>query len=131
MPGSQLGPITTEQRQALLDNSLVSGVYEKTIDRESAYEVLKGAHSNAPKQDAVDASGHKGTSSHPSNEEQGGNALLNGLGEVLFGRTGPRGAKHDGLAQAMVKSAVRTIGSSVGREIVRGVLGGILGGRKR
>jgi hypothetical protein len=131
MPGSQLGPITPEQRKALLDNSLVAGVYEKTIDRESAYEVLKGAHTNTSKDGDDKVAGHPGASAPSSNAEQGSNALLNGLGEVLFGRTGPRGAKHDGLAQAMVKSAVRTIGSSVGREIVRGVLGGILGGRQR
>jgi len=42
LPGSQLGPITPEQRQALLTNSLVAGVYEQTLDRESAYERLKG-----------------------------------------------------------------------------------------
>jgi hypothetical protein len=129
LPGSQLGPITPEQRQALLDNSLVAGVYEKAIDRESAYESLKGAQPNA-------AANSNGTSSAnnsaaPSSNQTGDKALLSGLGDVLFGRTGPRGAKQDGLAQAMVKSAVRTIGSSVGREIVRGVLGGILGGRRR
>jgi DNA helicase HerA-like ATPase len=129
LPGSQLGPITPEQRKALLDNSLVAGVYEKAIDRESAYETLKGAQPTS-------AAGSNGTSSAnnssvPSSNETGDNGLLGGLGDVLFGRTGPRGAKQDGLAQAMVKSAVRTIGSSVGREIVRGVLGGILGGRRR
>ncbi len=128
MPGSQLGPITPEQRKDLLNGSLVAGVYEKVIDRESAYEVLKGAHANGiPDANASDKAGNTA----PSNTEGGGNALLSGLGDVLFGRTGPRGAKQDGIAQAMVKSAVRTIGSSVGREIVRGVLGGILGGRRR
>jgi DNA helicase HerA-like ATPase len=131
MPGSQLGPITPEQRKALLDNSLVAGVYEKTIDRESAYEVLKGAHATQDQEANDKTSTNAGTSTASPSAENGSNALLNGLGEVLFGRTGPRGAKHDGLAQAMVMSAVRTIGSSVGREIVRGVLGGILGGRKR
>jgi DNA helicase HerA-like ATPase len=131
MPGSQLGPITPEQRKALLDNSLVTGVYEKTIDRESAYEVLKGAHASPDEGAQTKTSPSSDASTSASHAENGSNALLNGLGEVLFGRTGPRGAKHDGLAQAMVKSAVRTIGSSVGREIVRGVLGGILGGRKR
>src|SRR3990167_4918924 len=41
-PGSQIGPITPEQRKALIAGSLVAGVYEKTVDRESAYEKLKG-----------------------------------------------------------------------------------------
>src|SRR5512139_3488109 len=39
-PGSQIGPITPQQRQALLANSVVAGVYEKTVDRESAFERL-------------------------------------------------------------------------------------------
>ena len=133
LPGSQLGPITPEQRKALLDNSLVAGVYEKAIDRESAYESLKGAQPNSAANPNANPNGtpSANNSAAPSSNETGDNALLSGLGDVLFGRTGPRGAKQDGLAQAMVKSAVRTIGSSVGREIVRGVLGGILGGRRR
>ena len=131
MPGSHLGPITPEQRKALIDHSLVAGVYEKTIDRESAYELLKGAHPATSTEASQTTPGHTGANKPSPANEKDGNALLGGLGEVLFGRTGPRGAKHDGLAQAMVRSAVRTIGSSVGREIVRGVLGGILGGRKR
>ena len=101
------------------------------IDRESAYEILKGAQPSEATDPNQTVSEKNGAGTMGTENDQGNNALLTGLGEVLFGRTGPRGAKHDGLAQAMVKSAVRTIGSSVGREIVRGVLGGILGGRKR
>ena len=41
------------------------------------------------------------------------------------------GGQRDGVAQMVVKSAVRTVGSAVGREIVRGVLGGLLGGGGR
>jgi DNA helicase HerA-like ATPase len=122
LPGSQLGPITPEQRQALLANSLVAGVYEQTLDRESAYERLKGATpTNAP----VDAASQAPAQTSVTNQ------VLSGLGEALFGSTGPRGGQHQGLAQVMVKSAVRNIGSAVGREIVRGVMGSILGGRKR
>ncbi len=41
-PGSQIGPITPAQRQALVQGSLVAGVYEQAVDRESAYEKLRG-----------------------------------------------------------------------------------------
>ena len=41
-PASRIGPITADERQALIAGSLVAGVYEKTVDRESAYEKLKG-----------------------------------------------------------------------------------------
>ena len=40
-PGSQIGPVSAAQRQALLQGSLVAGKYEKTIDRESAHEKLQ------------------------------------------------------------------------------------------
>ena len=120
-PGSQIGPITPQQRQALMAHSLVAGNYDKTIDRESAYEMLQqraspvtgGKPATAGKDAAADDEG-----------------MLGGMGtmvkEALFGRTGPRGGQYDGLVQSMAKSAVR----SAGREIIRGVLGGILGRRR-
>jgi hypothetical protein len=66
----------------------------------------------------------------PADASAGG-GLLGGLKDVLFGSTGPRGGKHQGLAEAAARSAVRTIGSSVGREIVRSVLFSLLGGGSR
>ncbi|ART51747.1 ATP-binding protein [Acidovorax carolinensis] len=123
-PGSQLGPITPQQRQALMASSLVAGVYEKTVDRESAYEKLKGRATEASEQ----VGNGKNANGAPADE---GGGLMGGLNDVLFGSTGPRGGKRDGLAQTMAKSAVRTMGTSLGREILRGVLGGIFGGSKR
>jgi DNA helicase HerA-like ATPase len=116
-PASQLGPISAAQRQALMQGSLVAGVYEKAIDRESAHEVLSARMQSG----AAAAS--------PAGSAAGG--MLGGLNDLLFGSTGPRGAQRDGLAQTLAKSAVRTMGSAVGREIIRGVLGGIFGGRSR
>ena len=123
-PGSQLGPITPQQRQALLQDSLVAGVYEKEVNRESASELLQArAGATAGQAGAASNGGAAGQSAF------GG--MLGGLNDALFGSTGPRGAKHDGLAQSMAKSAVRSIGSSVGREIIRGVLGSLFGGKRR
>ena len=123
-PGSQIGPITPEQRQALLKNSLVSGVYEKVQDRESAYEKLQSrVQAGAAAAQTLPVGGAAGQT------DSGG--IMGGLKDVLFGTTGPRGGVHDGLAQSMAKSAVRTIGSTVGREIIRGVLGSLFGGRRR
>jgi uncharacterized protein len=126
-PGSQLGPITPQQRQALMASSLVAGVYEKMVDRESAYEKLKGRTADAgePAGSAAGAGNGKAASGAPA---EAGGGLLGGLNDVLFGSTGPRGGKHDGLAQTMAKSAVRTMGTTLGKEILRGVLGGIFGG---
>jgi DNA helicase HerA-like ATPase len=122
-PGSQVGPITTEQRQALLQNSLVAGVYEKAHDRESAYEKLQGRVQAGAAAAQTQAGGEAA-----GQTDSGG--IMGGLKDVLFGSTGPRGGAHDGLAQSMAKSAVRSIGSAVGREIVRGVLGSLLGKRR-
>jgi len=126
-PGSQIGPITPEQRKALIASSLVAGVYEKTVDRESAYEKIKG-RTNVSADQAQEAKTQAGKAP-PAQDSSGG--MLGGLNDVLFGSTGPRGGKYDGLAQTLAKSAMRTMGSSVGREIIRGVLGGIFGGGKR
>jgi hypothetical protein len=54
--------------------------------------------------------------------------MLDELKGVLFGTTGPRGGRHEGLAESAARSAVRTIGSSVGREISPRRAGSILGG---
>ena len=120
-PGSQIGPITPQQRQALMAHSLVAGNYDKTIDRESAYEMLQQRASPV-------AGGKPATAGKDAAADDEG--MLGGMGtmvkEALFGRTGPRGGQYDGLVQSMAKSAVR----SAGREIIRGVLGGILGRRR-
>jgi DNA helicase HerA-like ATPase len=123
-PGSQIGPISQPQRQQLMQDSLVAGVYEKEVDRESAYEMLQARASAAAGQAATASNGGAAGQS-----ALGG--MLGGLNDVLFGTTGPRGGKNDGLAQSMAKSAVRTMGSTVGREIIRGVLGTLFGGKKR
>ncbi|WP_396440693.1 helicase HerA-like C-terminal domain-containing protein [Limnohabitans sp.] len=129
-PGSQLGPITPAQRQALVQGSLVAGVYEQAQDRESAYEKIKGQ---------ATATGHANTTNPLPGQtptataaEPAGGGLMGGLSDMLFGSSGPRGGQRDGVAQLVVKSAVRTVGSAIGREIVRGVLGNLLGsGRRR
>jgi DNA helicase HerA-like ATPase len=129
-PASQLGPITPEQRQALVQGSLVAGVYEQTHDRESAFEKIKG-------QSPTGGTTAQGTSQvtlpgqGSASPETQGSGLMGGLSDMLFGSTGPRGGQRDGVAQMVVKSAVRTVGSAIGREIVRGVLGGLLGSSRR
>jgi DNA helicase HerA-like ATPase len=130
-PGSQIGPITTEQRKALIARSLVAGVYEKTVDRESAYENLKARALAAGAAGGTAAAGARGGAAGQAPAAEAGGGLLGGLKDVLFGSTGPRGGKREGLAESAARSAMRSIGSQVGREIIRGVLGGILGGGTR
>ena len=139
-PGSQIGPITTEQRKALIAGSLVAGVYEKAVDRESAYEKLKGrvaaaptvapagaapAPSAAAPSTAAPSSG-AATPAAPSPAAppaSGGGWLSDVAGGLLRGS-----GRKDSVLETVAKSAARSIGSTVGREIIRGVLGSILGG---
>jgi hypothetical protein len=134
-PGSQIGPITPQQRQALMASSLVAGTYEKTVDRESAHEILRG-RAEAPAEAAPPAGGpRKPTIPGAPPAQAGGGAtgggLLDGLKDAIFGTTGPRGGRYPGLAEKAASSAVRSMGSAVGRELFRGVLGSLLGGSKR
>jgi DNA helicase HerA-like ATPase len=120
-PHSQIGPISPEQRKQLMANSVVAGVYENAVDRESAYEVLKGRAGVGAPATSGQAGQGAGQSAGPTSPPWWEN--IPGMSH-----TGRRG---DTVVDAMAKSAARAIGSSVGRQIVRGVLGSLLGGSKR
>lgn len=125
-PGSRIGPISAEERQALLKQSLVAGVYEQTLDRESAYERL--TQQVQAKQGEPAKAPLPGQAQAPAEEDS---ALVKGVKELLFGKVGPRGGQKDGLVQTAAKTVVRNISNSVGREITRGILGGLLGKKGR
>ncbi|OIN93677.1 MAG: ATP-binding protein [Comamonadaceae bacterium CG1_02_60_18] len=133
-PGSQIGPITPEQRRALMEGSLVAGVYERVVDRESAYEVFQAHAGKRAEAAAATSQGVPKTPSIPGAVGQAAAAAGGGMGdkinEALFGRTGPRGGQYDGLVQAMAKTAARSVASGIGRQIVRGMLGSIFGGKR-
>ena len=123
-PHSQIGPISPDQRQQIIKNSLVYDTYEQPVDRESAYERLKGA-AQRPVTPAQVQQHQQEQQSQPWYAGVAGALGSLGLGAATGGRRG------DTVAQAMVKSAARSIGSTVGRQIVRGVLGSLLGGSSR
>ncbi len=120
-PSSQIGPITPAQRQSLLHESIVAGVYEKTLERESAFEKLKGSSTTTPQP--------TNSTHQPEQTTTGGflESLSSGLGSMLGGA----GGRRTSVAEQLFKSAASSIGREVGRQIIRGVLGGILGGSRR
>ena len=131
-PASQIGPIAPDQRKALLDNSIVAGVYEKVVDRESAFESLKGrtaARMPAPDAPAASpstpAAPHGPAAAEPAAAPERG--MLDGLGDLLGGGTRRTRAS---VGEQLIKSAASSIGREVGRQIIRGVLGSILGGKR-
>jgi DNA helicase HerA-like ATPase len=128
-PTARIGPITPEERKAIMDKSPVKGKYDTTIDSESAYEVLQ-------KRVAATAAGGAG-----------GGGILGQIGSIvgtIFGTNTPRGKMSTGqivarsvtrsvtnkvvggVAADLGKSVGGSVGGSVGRAIVRGALGGLL-----
>ncbi|MEO8835701.1 MAG: helicase HerA-like domain-containing protein [Caldimonas sp.] len=130
-PASRIGPITDDERKALIAGSLVAGVYEKRVDRESAYEKLTARVATTAAAGGAATAGSPGAGMPGGAVASADGGIFGGLKDVIFGSTGPRGGKHEGLAESAARSAVRSIGSSVGREIIRGVLGSILGGARK
>lgn len=117
-PFSRMGPVSDDERNGLINHSPLSGKYEEAVDRESAFEMLsKGTAAAAEKADAPAA----------KDQTEQDDGLMGSLKEILFGSTGPRGGKRDGVVQSMAKSA----GRQIARQIVRGILGSIMGGRRR
>jgi uncharacterized protein len=132
-PHSQIGPITPEQRAAIIKGSVVAGVYETVVDRESAYERLKGKVVSSGSGAATGTGSGAGVAA-PSGGVAGssGGGWLESAGTALGGVLGSGGSRRgDTVVQAMVKSAARTMGSTVGRQIIRGVLGSLLGGSSK
>jgi uncharacterized protein len=131
-PASQIGPATDAARAAVQKAATpLYGHYAQTVDRESAYEKLTAR--TAAKSAGTAAQGSaapepKGADPLPANTGPSGG----GLADILFGSTGPRGGKREGMLEAAARSAARSVGSGVGRAILRGALGSILGsGRSR
>ena len=122
-PASQIGPIDDAARKSAMTQSVVAGVYEKTVDRESAYEIISkrtAATAATEKEAQIRAEPTKQAEAPADSGGFGG--MIGGLGDLFGGG----GSKRQTPVEAMVKSAARSIGSTVGREIIRGVLGSIM-----
>ncbi len=142
-PAARMGPITPEERRAVMAVSPVKGKYDQMVDSESAYEILqKRTQASA----AAPQPGHAPTGADA--EAAGAGGMLDQLGAIvgtIFGTSNPRGRRLT-TSQAVARSVTRTVtnrvagniaadigmavggsmGRSVGRAIVRGVLGGML-----
>lgn len=124
-PVGHIGPITPEQRSALIANSLVAGVYENAVDRESAFEILqkKTEAKQAEQQQAAEAEAVAKQEEMAAKEE------------AKASRSAGRSSRNDSLVESVTKSVARSASSSIGRQvgnaIVRGVLGSIFGGKSK
>ena len=117
-PRSQIGPISPQQRQQLIQHSIVAGVYERFIDRESAYEHLKAATKDSPGQ-------------RNAAPVTGGGILGQLITGAVGGISGARARQSDTVVEALSKNLTRTIANTAGRELVRGLMGSLFGGTNR
>ncbi|MGV3742774.1 MAG: helicase HerA-like C-terminal domain-containing protein [Burkholderiaceae bacterium] len=123
-PASQIGPIDENERRRIIATSIVAGVYEKTEDRHSAYEHLKG---RVEKTAATESAGGRSTGTRGRGEAVQPEPTSGGFGDALGGLFGGGSARRkDTIVEAVAKSVARSVGSQVGRAIVRGMLGSIM-----
>ena len=119
-PTAQIGPVTPQERRAIIAKSPVKGKYDEMVDNESAYEVLQ---KRAQAQMQAEAA--------PAQADSGGLGGL--LGGILGGGApAPRGrgrapaSTADVVVKSMAQSVARSVGTQVGRALIRGVLGSLL-----
>ncbi len=110
-PCSRIGPLLDQERQTILSRSPLKGRYDAVLDRESAFELLQVR----ARESMIRAQEAKQAEKKDAGQDGG-----------WFSGSGRR----QGVGEAMVKSAARTIGSRLGREILRGVLGSLFGGKR-
>lgn len=117
-PFSQLGPITDAERAAIIAASPLGLKYDRTVDRESAYELL-AQRAQAAAQKQADADLWTIPDSVKAKPVK--------LPKTVTARS-TGGRRSDTIVETLGKSMVRTIGNQAGRAIVRGILGSL--GRK-
>ena len=144
-PEGQIGPITPDQRQQIIKDSVIFGHYEQEIDRESAYEVLKGrmaqpATPQTPTSTQTPTQTQTTAQPDKTAEIQAKQDAIRRQQEAKAAEAEAKAAAAQAKAKAaqqsqttkviesVLTSAGRAAASSVGRQIVRGILGGIFGG---
>ncbi len=112
-PYSRIGPLTAQERGAIVSRSPLKGRYDAAVDRESAFELLQAR----ARQSLLRAEEARQAETKAKDERKDG-GWFSGSG------------RRQGVGEALVKSAVRTIGTQIGREILRGVMGSLFGGKR-
>jgi DNA helicase HerA-like ATPase len=122
-PAARMGPVTPEERRALINQSPVTGQYDKTVDRESAYEILQRKMA----QDKAEIEQAKQAEEAPQSNGGGWRLPDFGGGSSTSTKTAPkpRASSRQTVTETAMKSVVRSVGSSLGRALVRGILGSL------
>jgi hypothetical protein len=128
-PCSQLGPISPEERRAILNASPFGLKYDRAIDRESAHEILT-RRAEAAAQEAAEAEAR----AQAEKEEETRLREFNKARrfDPIKPEAAPRrrsSSRSDSLAETFAKSVVRQLGTKSGQALVRGVLGSLFKSR--
>jgi DNA helicase HerA-like ATPase len=122
-PCSRLGPLTDAERARIIAESPVAGQYDKTVDRESAFETLQKRAADAAKAEEEAQQAEQPDSGRSRWTIPGFDDDANRPAGRTTSR--PRASNRQTVAEAAIKSVVRSVGSSVGRALVRGILGSL------
>lgn len=117
-PSAQIGPISPEERERIIKKSPVFGVYERVIDRESAYEILQ---ERMEKELLLKERQLQDAATQKAAREQ----------ERATRSTRKQPTLLEDLSRQTGRAITRNISNQVGREIVRGLLGSLFGGTRR
>ncbi len=131
-PSSQLGPIDADTRRNLIAKSHIAGVYETEVDRESAYEILRGrAEKAAEEAEAAEREAERREADGDLKLKQfnAGRRYSANEGKSKPKKSSSRSSRSDSIAQVFAKSMARQLGGRAGRSLVRGVLGSVFKGR--
>jgi len=123
-PQAQIGPITPDERSVLMHRSIIAGVYEKEIDRESAYEILQVRLNDQAQQIQEE----KNRAALEKEEIE--RAKIEAREEKMRSKSSDAGMFGD-ITKAVGRTVTSQIGGQIGRALVRGLLGGLLGGKSK
>lgn len=125
-PSSQLGPITKSERANVMAASEMSGKYDTTLDRTSAFEILaKRAAKAAAEAEKAEEEAEQET--RPALREF--NAGRRYQGARVSRSTSKPARRTKSFGQAMTQMVVKELTGTTGRRMVRGILGGLFKGR--
>ncbi|MEZ5887541.1 MAG: helicase HerA-like domain-containing protein [Paracoccaceae bacterium] len=129
-PESRLGVISPEERAQVMAEGGLAGKYEREIDRESAFELLK-ARADAAAKEAAEAEEKVAREKEAAREYKQGRRYddASPWGRAETPRRTSSSSRSDSIAATFGKSLARQIGSSAGRALIRGVLGGLFKSR--
>jgi DNA helicase HerA-like ATPase len=134
-PSARIGPVTPQERKAVIGQSPIKGKYDQTIDPESAYEILQR---RVQQQDTGEAPSQRGPAGQPQPDapQQGsggswGDVVGGVLGGVLGGGGRSRGriTTTEVVVKQVARSVASQVGSQIGKALIRGVLGSLVGKR--